>query len=76
MANAERRHETPDSRAGILCCFMMARNVVQFQEGLSEAGFERQYGTDEQCQAFVVAARWPDGFECLVCGGKQYCAQL
>jgi len=54
----------------------MARNVVQFQEGLSEAGFEQQYGTEEQCQAFVVAARWADGFECLVCGGKQYCAQL
>jgi hypothetical protein len=55
---------------------VMARNVVQFQEGLSEAGFEQQYGTEEQCQAFVVAARWADGFECLVCGGKQYCAQL
>ena len=54
----------------------MARNVVQFQEGLSEAGFEQQYGTEEQCQAFVVAARWADGFECLVCGGKQYCATV
>jgi hypothetical protein len=50
----------------------MARNVVQFQKGLSEAGFEQQYGTDEQCQAIVAAARWPDGFECPVCGGKQY----
>src|SRR5215475_14412085 len=51
----------------------MARNVVQFQKGLSEPAFEQQYGTEEQCQAIVVAARWPRGFECPVCGGKQYC---
>jgi hypothetical protein len=44
----------------------------QFQEGLSEPAFEQQYGTEEQCQAIVVAARWPRGFECPVCGGKQY----
>ena len=50
----------------------MARNVVQFQKGLSEPAFEQQYGTEEQCQAIVVEARWPRGFECPVCGGKQY----
>ena len=50
----------------------MARNVVQFQKGLSEPAFEQQYGSEEQCQAIVVAARWPRGFECPVCGGKQY----
>src|SRR5579864_2173454 len=50
----------------------MARNVVQFQKGLSEPAFERLYGTEEQCRAIVVASRWPRGFECPVCGGKQY----
>src|SRR6202034_3507927 len=30
------------------------------------------YGTEEQCRAIVVASRWPRGFECPVCGGKQY----
>ena len=53
----------------------MARNVVQFQKGLSEPSepaFEQQYGTEEQCQAIVVTARWPHGFECPACGGKQY----
>ena len=29
----------------------MARNTVQFQKGLSEPEFERQYGTEEQCRA-------------------------
>jgi hypothetical protein len=36
----------------------MARNVVQFQKGLSEPAFEQHYGTEEQCQAIVVAAAW------------------
>ena len=44
----------------------MARNAVQFQRRRSEAAFERQYGTEEQCRAVVVASRWPDGFACPV----------
>ena len=50
----------------------MARNAVQFQRGLSEVGFDRLYGTEEQCRAVVIAARWPDGFSCPVCGGRSY----
>jgi len=50
----------------------MARNKVQFQKGLSEPGFERLYGTEEQCRAAVVASRWPDGFVCPECGGKRH----
>ena len=50
----------------------MARNAVQFQKGLSEPEFERQFGTEEQCRAAVVASRWPAGFRCPECGGCQY----
>ena len=50
----------------------MARNAVQFQRGLSEPAFEQQYGTEEQCRAVVIASRWPNGFECPVCGGRQH----
>jgi hypothetical protein len=39
----------------------MARNVVQFQKGLSEPAFEQQYGK-EQCRTIVIASRWPRGF--------------
>lgn len=51
----------------------MARNKVQFQKGLSEAEFERRYGTEERCQAEVVGWRWPAGFECPQCGGRDHC---
>ena len=50
----------------------MARNKVQFQKGLSEAAFEALYGTEEKCRATVISSRWPNGFECPVCGGRTY----
>jgi transposase-like protein len=50
----------------------MARNKVQFQKGLSEAAFEALYGSEEKCRAVVIASRWPNGFECPVCGGRTY----
>ena len=50
----------------------MARNKVQFQKGLSEAGFDVLYGTEEKCRAAVIASRWPNGFECPACGGRTY----
>ena len=50
----------------------MARNTVQFQKGLSEPEFERQFGTEEQCRAAIVSSRWPDGFVCPECGGRQH----
>ncbi len=49
----------------------MARNKVQFQKGLSEPEFDRQYGTEEQCWQAVVASRWPRGFVCPGCGGAK-----
>jgi transposase-like protein len=50
----------------------MARNAVQFQRGLSEAEFDRLYGTEEQCRAVVIAVRWRDGFSCPICGGRSH----
>src|SRR5438067_1050945 len=50
----------------------MARNKVQFQKGLSEAQFAVLYGTEAQCREAVMRWRWPSGFLCPVCGGKQH----
>lgn len=51
----------------------MARNRIQFQKGLSEAGFQALYGDEERCWKQVVTWRWPDGFQCPACGGRAYC---
>jgi len=45
---------------------------VQFQKGLSEAEFERQYGTEEACREALARWRWPEGFECPVCGERRH----
>ncbi len=50
----------------------MARNPVQFQQGLSLGAFLAAYGTEEQCHAALVALRWPDGFVCPRCGGRRH----
>ena len=46
----------------------MAMNRVQFQPGLSMAEFMQRYGSDELCEAALIAARWPQGFVCPDCG--------
>jgi ribosomal protein L37AE/L43A len=51
----------------------MGINKVQFQKGLSMAGFLERYGTEEKCHAAVVALRWPKGFVCPECGETRHC---
>lgn len=45
-------------------------NSIQFQKGLSLADFMAQYGTEAQCEAALIEARWPDGFVCPRCGHR------
>ena len=51
----------------------MARNMVQFQKGLSETEFRKLYGGEEQCLALLIEWRWPEGFACPECGGAKHC---
>lgn len=46
----------------------MAINGIQFQKGLSLTNFLADYGTEAQCEAALLAARWPQGFQCPACG--------
>ncbi len=46
----------------------MTMNRVQFQPGLSMREFLSLYGTEELCEAALIARRWPQGFECPRCG--------
>ncbi len=50
----------------------MARNRVQFQKGLSLAGFHERDGAEEKCQTALIAMRWPDGFVCPRCGSARH----
>jgi len=50
----------------------MARSAIPFQKGLSLPEFQRLYGTEEQCEAALEKARWPDGFRCPRCNGHEY----
>ncbi len=50
-------------------CEVMAINGIQFQKGLSLSRFMVDYGTEAQCEAALVCARWPNGFRFPGCGG-------
>jgi hypothetical protein len=52
----------------------MAMNGVQFQPGLSMVEFMSRYGSNENCEAALIASRWPKGFECPSCAcGNSSC---
>lgn len=34
-------------------------------------GFEARFATDEACRAYLSQLRWPDGFVCPRCGGRE-----
>jgi ribosomal protein L37AE/L43A len=46
----------------------MPMNRVQFQPGLSMPEFLSLYGTEQKCEAALIARRWPAGFVCPRCG--------
>jgi len=48
----------------------MSMNAIQFQHGLSLFEFLERYGSEPQCEAALVAARWPHGWRCAHCGCK------
>jgi transposase-like protein len=52
----------------------VARNSVQFQKGLSETEFEQRYGTEAACREALFHWRWPEGFECPICGERRHSA--
>jgi transposase-like protein len=48
----------------------MAINKVQMQRGMSLSEFTQRYGTHTQCEAALIALRWPEGFVCPACGHR------
>ena len=33
--------------------------------------FERRFATEDACRAYLAGVRWPDGFRCPRCGGRE-----
>jgi transposase-like protein len=34
--------------------------------------FQQIFSTEEACEAYLYNSRWPDGFRCPICNGKEY----
>lgn len=51
----------------------MAKNMIQFQPGISLTTFLSQFGTEQQCRATLYRWRWPHGFVCPSCGTTGHC---
>jgi transposase-like protein len=49
------------------------KNLVQFQKGYSLAEFIQDFDTEEKCEKFLFASRWPEGYVCPACGSNSYC---
>ena len=50
----------------------MHQNPIQFQSGMSLSELIESYGTEAKCEAALERARWPDGFVCPECGGREH----
>jgi len=53
----------------------MTMNRVQFQRGISIAEFMDRYGSEDKCEAALIASRWPGGFVCPACGAARFAAR-
>ena len=49
----------------------MSSYRIQFQRGLSLLEFLDRFGTEDQCIEQLMRQRWPGGFECAHCGGRE-----
>ena len=49
----------------------MSSYRIQFQTGMSLTEFLNRFGTEDQCVEQLQRQRWPGGFECPRCMGRQ-----
>lgn len=50
----------------------MPQNQIQFQHGMSLSEFIDTFGTEAKCEVALQRARWPTGFVCRECGGREH----
>jgi len=49
------------------------KNFIQTQPGMSLNQFLEAYGSEQQCEAALEQARWPEGFVCPSCECREFC---
>lgn len=50
----------------------MPQNKIQFQPGMSLNELIERFETEARCEAALERARWPNGFVCPNCGGREH----
>lgn len=50
----------------------MPQNKIQFQPGMSLSQFIERYGSEALCEQALERSRWPHGFVCPHCGGREH----
>jgi transposase-like protein len=50
----------------------MSEVWITFPAEFSLREFVHQFWDEEQCEAALMAVRWPDGFKCPACGAPEY----
>lgn len=53
--------------------FVERKDTMKILKGLSRQEFREQFGTEEQCLAFLSASKWGDDYSCLKCKNEKYC---
>lgn len=53
----------------------MPQNRIQFQPGMSLNECIQRFGTEAQCVPVLERSRWPQGFACPHCGGREHSAK-
>ena len=51
----------------------MCKNSIQFQKGIGIMEFLAEDGREEQCEHALLSWRWPQGFQCPKCAGRNFC---
>lgn len=44
----------------------------KLEKDLSDISFKDKYGSEDKCISEVTKKRWPNGFICKTCGGRDY----
>ena len=52
--------------------YAVKKNWIQLQPGMSLTQFLSRYGEEQQCEATLEYARWPEGFQCPKCNSNQH----